>query len=274
MTKKHARSRSKRKDKSTRRARTRTRTRTRRRSCVKKGGMFRSLARGPRNMASLFINHNVLPLIREYEYRVGALNPKPTDGVVTPDRLKYFNSFEDIPVDDGIKRSIEELKKEVNNPVKNLDKIVTAYKNATETTKKIEDDKRKTKPDTQPPSSQFIQMISPYMLRNSVLPSTTSLVDSPRNETPQTPNTNLNRDYSTDINTSIKPPSKGVLRRNDRGGDGDDDDDDVTDADDGEHTNLPKVLFRDDDIQTPPQSQVPMSPSPKKNSTVRRRLVL
>lgn len=251
MTKKHARSRSKRKHNTKRRTRTRTRSRTR--SRVKRGGMFR---RTPRNIASIFINQKVLPLITEYEYRVGALNPQPTDGVVTPHRLKYYNSFKDIPIDDGIKRSIIELKQELNNPVKDFDKLLTAYKNAME---KIEDDKRKMNKGGQPQSPQFIQMVSPLMLRNSVLPpSTTSMVDSPRNEILQTPNTKLKPEYSTDSNTPIKPLSKGSLRGNSHADDGD--------ADYGDNANVSKVLFGDY-IQTPPQSPVPMSPSSIKNSS-------
>ena len=249
MTKKHARSRSKRKHNTKRRTRSRTRSR------VKRGGMFR---RTPRNIASIFINQKVLPLITEYEYRVGALNPQPTDGVVTPHRLKYYNSFKDIPVDDGIKRSIIELKQELNNPVKDFDKLLTAYKNATE---KIEDDKRKMNKGNPTPSPQFIRMGSPFMLRKSVLlQSTTSMVDSPRNEIPQTPNTKLKPEYSTDSNTPIKLLSKGSLRSN---GDGDADD---GDADYGDNANVSKVLFGDD-IRSPPQSPVPMSPSSIKNSS-------
>jgi hypothetical protein len=214
--------------------------------------MFRSLAWGtPRNIASNFINQKVLPLITEYEYRVGALNPQPTDGVVTPHRLKYSNSFQDIPIDDGIKKSIKDLEQELNNPVKNFDKLVTAYKNATE---KIEADKRKMNKGNPTPSPQFIEMVSPFMLRKSVLP---SVVDSPLNEIPQTPNTKLNPEYSTDSSTPIKPLSKGALRGN---VDGDADDGDAGDA------NVSKVLFGDD-ITSPPQSPVPMSPLSIKNSS-------
>lgn len=114
------------------------------------------------------------------------------------------------------------------------------------------------------PSPQFIQMVSPFMLRNSVLPSRPSMVDSPRNEIPQTPNTKLKPEYSTNSNTPIKPLSKGALRVN---GHGDGDDGDAGDA------NVSKVLFGDD-IRTPPQSPVPMSPSSIKNSSPVRRLVL
>ena len=203
--------------KTKRRGRSRRRTGTR--SRVKRGGMLaRAVAQSAKIATRKYFYENVIPLLIEYDTNVGQ-NPQPSDGSVVPFRQRYYRSFADIPMDDGIKESIRELKKEINNPVKSVDKMKTAYEKLMKT---LEDEKGKQQQKENGgqslygsfstfSSSRFGQ-ISPFSLDK---PATTpysataaaaaaGLINPPFS----TPDIHIRPYYSTDAGTPDKLPSK------------------------------------------------------------------
>ena len=203
--------------KTKRRGRSRRRTGTR--SRVKRGGMLaRAVSQSAKIATRKYFYEKVIPLLIEYDTNVGQ-NPQPSDGSVVPFSQRYYRSFADIPMDDGIKESIRELKKEINNPVKNLDKMKTAYEKLMKT---LEDEKRK-----QPQkenggqslygsfstfsSSPFSPTPRPSFSTSANIPysataaaAAAGLVNPPFH----TPDIRMRPGYSTDAGTPDKPPSK------------------------------------------------------------------
>ena len=92
----------------------------RRRRRTKRGGMMRS----GRAVAGTLFYHEILPLIRAQQiiYNTGH-DPQPDQGSITKANERFYQTFADIPVDDGIKESIRNLREELNNKVKIADKM-------------------------------------------------------------------------------------------------------------------------------------------------------
>lgn len=75
----------------------------RRRRRTKRGGMMRSA----REVAGRLVFHDILPLIRAEQifYHQGH-EPNPHDGSITNANERFYRTFADIPIDEGIKDSI------------------------------------------------------------------------------------------------------------------------------------------------------------------------
>lgn len=117
------------------------RTRMRRsRVCrrTKRGGMTRS--------ARTLIYQDILPLIRAHQilYITGH-DPQPHEGSITKAKERFYKTFADIPLDDGIKESIRELHKELKDPVKIADKMKSIKDKYDAIMTKLEEERRKKK---------------------------------------------------------------------------------------------------------------------------------
>ena len=178
-----------------------------------RGGMMRSA----RAVVGTLVYHDILPLVEASRFinNVG-YDPKPDDGSITKAYKRFYRTFADIPVDDGIKESIRNLREELNDPVKNADKIKSIYDAIM---KKLEEEKKK--PLANP--SQGLMVVGKsfrppsYQERLSLVDvgrgASASGGDSPRfdqfvNPPFRSPNPQRYPDYSTKPKTPLKPLSK------------------------------------------------------------------
>ena len=114
----------------TRRSRSRSRGRT------KRGGMFAAARRT--------VYHDILPLLSQVRINIhlGRV-PKQDEGSITKENERFYETILDIPVDDGIKESIKNLREELSNPVKSADKWSSVLKAYDIIIKTLEEEKRK-----------------------------------------------------------------------------------------------------------------------------------
>lgn len=248
--------------KTKRRGRSRRRAGTR--SRVKRGGMLaRTVDQSAKIAARKYFYENVIPLLIQYDTNVGQ-NPQPSDGSVVPLGQRNYRSFADIPTDDGIKESIRELKKEINNPVKNVDKMNTLYKKIMEW---LENEKRKQhqkEKGSQLPYGSVSTFSSPPLIPTP-RPSFPTSANRPYSATAaaaaaglvnppfSTPDTHRH-DYSTHAGTPDKPPSKS-------------DNPYYTHANDTEVIDPSRVLNFDADYSTPVKSSPPNPSSDSRYDT-------
>ena len=138
--------------KTKRRSRHRNRKMTRRVK-TKLGGMLRPAARAaaaavssPIVAARTFILHDVLPLFTRFNTEFGK-NPTPEQKALVLKGKRYFGSFADFPVDDAIKSSIENLKKEWESTEQNAQKALDIYNKILQA---LEDAKKRQKENINP----------------------------------------------------------------------------------------------------------------------------
>jgi hypothetical protein len=92
--------------------------------------LSRMAGEAAKTAARTYFYHDVLPLLKTYDNHVAGYNPHPSDGNVVKYGERYYRTFADIPIDEGTKEIINNLKKELKDledPVKNYDKIKLAY---------------------------------------------------------------------------------------------------------------------------------------------------
>jgi len=190
----------------------RSRVRTNRRT--KRGGMIRSVR-------TLFY-HDILPLLSRARLNIYlGREPTPDEYAITKENDRYYGTILDIPVDNGIKNSIEELRKELEHPVKTADKMKSIKEKYDAIIKKLDEEKKKQhakqarelmvvgKPFTPPPTP----VLSATVVGSSSTPNSksarssaiSSLVNPPFS-TPRQP------DYSTNKPEPDTLPSKGEIR--------------------------------------------------------------
>jgi len=262
MTKKHATSRSKRNNKTKRRTRAGTRRRSRsygnRRTGVKRGGMLRRAGEAAKTAARTYFDHDVLPLLTRYHNYVG-YNPHPSDGSVVKYRERYYNTFADIPIDEGTKATINILKNELNDlkdPVKNFDKIKSAYDKVIsklEEEKRAQEDKENGVKSKTNQTSTFslspFSSVSPFDSQHKGHQRTQRVgaLSQIMNKPFGTPDTVRYPGYSSDSATPAKPRPKGTI-----GGVVDEDDDGTA-----------RVLFG---VKTPQSSPIRSPPPPSSSN--------
>lgn len=137
---------------------------------------------------------------------------------------RFYRTFADIPVDSAIRFSIKELRADLENPVKNADKLKTIKEKYDAIMKKLEEEKKKQlakqKPELMVVGKSFTR---PYQggLISSVLDVSPVAAVSGGESPPiapfiklpfSSPNTQRNPDYSTQNDTPSKPLSKSVTR--------------------------------------------------------------
>jgi len=145
-----------------RQSRTRRRSRQQRKRTMKRGGMLRHRAAVA---ARTFIYHDVLPLFTQLKTQIGK-NPTPEQKAVVLKGERYFRSFADIPVDDAIKASIENLKKEWESTEQNAAKALDIYNKILQALKDAEE-KRQKENITQTPGQPAHKTFSSPLYANS-----------------------------------------------------------------------------------------------------------
>jgi hypothetical protein len=271
MTKKVVR---KKRGNKTNRHRGRTRSRGSRRTRVKRGGMMSAFRRNIRQQ----IYDNAVNLLRQYQHILHRAPPQASDGKIVKEVQRY-GTFADIPVD-GFEWSIEELQKELENPVKNFEKINTLYDKIMKTVEEekikqqIEENSKKPKQSTALPFSQ-----SPY---NVVLQlSLQQPVSNPQRNRGDvlsqfihqpftTPNIDRHKQYSTNSVTPIKPRPKMDIREGD--GLGEDEDDDEGQGQGEDYEPARHLNFMSPIRSPPPTSHQPPSLDYNKENILGRSL--
>jgi hypothetical protein len=121
---------------STRRSHSRVRSKRQ----TKRGGMMRSA----RAVAGTLLYHDILRLLSRAKLNIHlGREPTPDEYAITKENDRYYGTILDIPADDGIKTSIEELRKELENPVKTADKMKSIKEKYDAIMKKLEEEKKK-----------------------------------------------------------------------------------------------------------------------------------
>ena len=121
---------------STRRSHSRVRSKRQ----TKRGGMMRSA----RAVAGTLLYHDILRLLSRAKLNINlGREPTPDEYAITKENDRYYGTILDIPADDGIKTSIEELRKELENPVKTADKMKSINEKYDAIMKKLEEEKKK-----------------------------------------------------------------------------------------------------------------------------------
>ena len=174
-----------------------------RRVKTKRGGMRSQAAAAARSKLGTTYYHDVLPSFTQFKTTFGK-NPTPEQKEVVLKGERYFRSGADFPVDDAIKASITELKKEFSSTEKNAEKALDIYNKILKT---LEDAKKRQK-DThtytpgQPahetfssrsmyansPSSLFVQGMSYGLQSSSPFAHTPQKLTRPHFNTPSKPN--------------------------------------------------------------------------------------
>jgi len=202
-------------------------------------------------------------LLRQYQHILPRAPPQASDGKIAKEVQRY-GTFVDIPVD-GFERSIEEFQKELENPVKNFEKINTLYDKIMETVEhekrkqQIEENSEKSKRSTALPFSQspsndvsqyYLQQSkgNPQRNRGDVL---SQFIHKPFT----TPKIDRHKQYSTNSVTPIKPRSKMDIREGD--GLGEDEDEDEGQGEDYEPAR--HLAFMSPIRSPPPPSHQPQS---------------
>jgi len=187
----------------------------------RRGGMMRSA----RAVVGTLVYRDILPLInaRRIIYNTGH-DPKPDDGSITKEDERFYRTFVDIPVDSAIRTSINQLREEVKDPVKNADKMKLIKEKYDAIMKKLEEEKKK-QLDNQdqklmvvgksfiPPSYQerlSLVDVGPLAAASGGESSLGPFINQPFTFSP---NSQRYSDYSTQKVTPTKPPSKSVLRQ-------------------------------------------------------------
>ena len=95
-------------------------------------------------VAGRLLYHEILPLLSRARLNIYlGREPTPDEYAITKENDRYYGTILDIPADDGIKTSIEELRKELENPVKNADKMKSIKEKYDAIIKKLEEERKK-----------------------------------------------------------------------------------------------------------------------------------
>ena len=239
-----------------------------RRRRTKRGGMMRS--------ARTLIYQDILPLIRAQQiiYNTGH-DPQPDQGSITKANERFYQTFADIPVDDGIKESIRNLREELNNKVKIADKMKSIKDKYDAIMAKLEEERKKQEQARARARARGLMVVgNPYRPTSQSIDSVTD-VSSP---TPPPPPPNLQQivnlpfsspnikrypEYLPKTDTPVKPPAKSELRLLRNQVEVDDNDDDDDDDDDNDEPNKPsKILFGTETPMSSPPIRSPPPPPP------------
>lgn len=256
----------KRDNKTKRRSRAGTRShgsrRTRNRPTrIKRGGMH-AVKRYVQNPVRSYFYGTVLPLLKTYDNLAGR-NHHPSDGSVVKYGERYYSTFADIPIDEGIKATINSLKKELKDlkdPVKIFNNITSVYdkviSNLEEKRAQDKENGGNPKPITASTFSPSpFSSVSPFSLQQKGSQGR-ERVDLSQFAHPRflSPNTDKYPEYSSGSVTPAKPRPKGTI------GEvvGENDDGDFEESEDG----TAQVLFG---VETPQPSPM-RSPPPLSSS--------
>jgi len=232
------------------------RSRVCRRCRTKRGGMMRAVRR-------LFY-HEILPLIRAQQiiYNTGH-DPQPDQGSITKANERFYQTFADIPVDDGIKESIRNLREELNNKVKIADKMKSIKDKYDAIMAKLEEERKKQ--EQARARARWLKVVgNPYRPTSQSIASVTDVSSPKMNQKISqqfvkrpfsSPNIKRYPEYLPKTDTPVKPPAKSELRllRNQV----------EVDDDDNDEPNKPsKILFGTETPMSSPPIRSPPPPPP------------
>ena len=125
---------------------TKRRSRNRRhRQKTKRGGMHRAVSAVRSTLGTTYY-HEFIPLLTQYRnYLLTQKAPLPSDGVMVNHGKKYRTLLEGVEIDDGVKESIRNFKKELEDPVKGVDKFKALAEMYNKVISKLEEEERKRK---------------------------------------------------------------------------------------------------------------------------------
>ena len=245
------------------RKKTASRRSRRARNKSKRGGM-----RSARAVAGTLLYHEILPLIRAQQiiYNTGH-DPQPDQGSITKANERFYQTFADIPVDDGIKESIRNLREELKDPVKIADKMKSIKDKYDAIMAKLEEERKKKDQararglmvvgKAYTPTSQYIASVTDVSSPKMNQPILQQFVKPPFSS----PNIKRYPEYLPQTDTPAKPPAKselGLLRNREDNNDDDDDDRD------GEE--IPsKILFGTETPMSSPHIRSPPPPDQRRN---------
>ena len=242
---------------------TKRRSRSRRhRQRTKRGGMHRAVSA----LRSTYY-HDFIPLITQYRnYLLTQKTPLPSDGVMVNHGEKYRTLLEGVEIDNGVKESIRNFKKELEDPVKGVDKFKALAEMYNKLISKLEEERKRkiesahqqalargnTRTVTDQRPTSLLTSSQRTSSSPSPSPSPSALANTPT--TLRMPLTTIQSPSSVNSLTSPqKPRTKSELSRYivDVDGDGDDD---------GGNSQVNRQLFPFDEKSTPPPSP-PGSPA-------------
>ena len=159
---------------------------------TKRGGMFRGAMSVARSKMGTTIYHEFLPLFTKFNIHIIGKKLTPEQQAVVLKGNRYFETAFDIPADDAVKASINELNKEWSSTEKTAEKALGFYNKIIQT---LKDAKKKRQPkhglkiqrpdiDTfSSPLRESLASIVPLSLRNEQLlrtPGQSSNTDTPQ----------------------------------------------------------------------------------------------
>ena len=245
-------------------SRKKTASRRSRRTRTKRGGMVGSA----RAIAGTFFYHEILPLIREYHrfIHITGHNPQPDEGSITKANERFYQTFKDIPIDNGIKESIRNLREELNHPLKTADKMKSIKDKYDAIMTKLEKERKKQKQaqarglmvvgKAYTPTSRYIASVTDHVSSPNI--NKGSILEQFVNPPFSSPNIERYPEYLPQTDTPAKPPTKSELdRHNQSEGDGDD-----NHNDDMSVSTPSKILFGIETPMSSPQVRSPPPPPP------------
>lgn len=119
--------------------------RRRHRQKTKRGGMHRAVSAARSTLGTTYY-HEFIPLLTQYRtYLLTQKAPLPSDGVMVNHGDKYRTLLEGVEIDDGVKESIRNFKKELEDPVKGVDKFKALAEMYNKLISRLEEEERKRK---------------------------------------------------------------------------------------------------------------------------------
>jgi hypothetical protein len=219
--------------------------------------MHRAVSAAARSTLGTTYYHEFVPLLTQYHnYLITQKKPLPGDGVMVTHGEKYRTLLEGVEIDDGVKESIRNFKKELEDPVKGADKFKALAEMYNKLISKLEEErKRKIESAHQTTTHPTTSFTSQRLASSLRLPATQQLnIYSPSASqfanTPSRLRAPLATIQSPSPFNSLTSPQKvipkpGLLRNSDGDGDGNDDED---------NSQVNRQLFPHDENSTPPTS--------------------
>jgi hypothetical protein len=209
----------------------------------KRGGMVGSA----RAIAGTLLYHEILPLIRAQQiiYNTGH-DPQPDRGSITKANERFYQTFKDIPIDNGIKESIRNLREEIGKRKKKA--------KARKKQKQAQARGLMVVGKAYTPTSRYIASVTDVSSPKMNQMNLQQFVNPPFSS----PNIERYPEYLPQTDTPAKPPTKSELdRHNQSEGDGDD-----NHNDDMSVSTPSKILFGIETPMSSPQVRSPPPPPP------------
>jgi hypothetical protein len=216
--------------------------------------------------------HEILPLIKAQQiiYTTGH-DPQLDQGSITKANERFYKTFADIPVDDGIIDSIRNLYEELNHPVKIADKMKSIKDKYDAIMAKLEEERKKQEQEQARAQAQA-RARGLMVVGKAIIPTSQHIASvtgvSSQNlqqfvyQPFSSPNIERYPKYLPQTGTPVKPPAKSELRHHNRA--------EVDDNDDHDAESPSKILFGTETPISSPQVRSPPPPLGQKTNQENR----